>query len=101
MYSELENQQAQFDSFLQRFGQNYVVLEIGAGVVVPSIRMEGESLGRKGEGLIRVNPSLNECAAMSSGRWALEDLTIGEAYFPLVARSDAALEGLCKCLGLG
>jgi hypothetical protein len=76
-----------------------VVLEIGAGVVVPSIRMEGESLGSKGKGLIRVNPSIEECAGMSNGR-LMEDLPIGEAYLPLVARSDVALKGLCQRLGL-
>ena len=37
---------------------------------------------------------------MSNGR-LMEDLPIGEAYLPLVARSDVALKGLCQRLGLG
>jgi hypothetical protein len=70
------------------------VLEIGAGVVVPSIRMAAEDLAARGCGLVRVNPSVDECKQMALGR------DIGPLYFPLAHRSTAALRGLCSALGL-
>lgn len=77
---------------------NQVVLEIGGGVVVPSIRMMAEYSGTLGHGLIRINPSEAECAktqCQHTAKW------LNEEYFPLVAKSDAGLRALCRELGLG
>ena len=41
---------------------NLLVLEIGAGVVVPSIRYSAESAAERGCALVRINPSAAECA---------------------------------------
>jgi len=75
--------------------QNWAVLEIGAGVVVPSIRMMGHQAGNRSNCFIRVNPSESEC------------LNVGKAprlsaanYFPLASRSEAALAALSDALQL-
>ena len=76
---------------------NLVVLELGAGVVVPSIRCSAESLGaRAAGGLIRINPSRDECAQLQTA----ERLSAGNGYAPLVARSEEALAALCEKLQL-
>jgi NAD-dependent SIR2 family protein deacetylase len=100
---------------------NCVVLEVGAGTVVPSIRCTAEALGAQGQGLVRVNPSHVECEKM-------ESLTNGEAlkkgrrsssssgensggdesgggsqdtrYWPFAMRSEEALRALCNELKL-
>lgn len=104
----LEQQESNFSKFENKFtlrgekqkvlGHNWVVLEIGAGTVVPSIRCEGEDCGSSGQGLVRVNPSQAECEELEiSG--SHNDLS--GKYFPLVARSNEALGALCCGLGLG
>ena len=52
---------------VQVHSRNWVVLEIGGGVVVPSIRSNGETYGGLGAGLIRINPSLPECTTLQTG----------------------------------
>lgn len=91
--------------------QNWAVLEIGAGVVVPSIRMMGHQAGNRSNCFIRVNPSESEC--LNVGKEASWDGTErgdykeGKAprlsaanYFPLVSRSEAALTALSDALQL-
>ena len=75
--------------------QNWVVLEIGAGVVVPSIRVHGETFGAQGAGLVRINPSSHECAQMETGGG---EGFVGLKYVPICARSDCALAELVKQL---
>jgi NAD-dependent SIR2 family protein deacetylase len=92
--SELEAQRHRRSAFeAQGDAERMVVLEIGAGVVVPSIRMMAESTGAAAAGLIRVNPSADECARCSVRG-------IGDKYTPLVMRSTEALQALCTELGL-
>jgi len=70
---------------------NWVVIEIGAGTQVPSIRFKASSYGGKSWGLIRVNPSEGECQGETT-------LTKVGKYIPLVSRSDAALSSLRTAL---
>jgi hypothetical protein len=72
------------------------VLEIGAGVVVSSIRTEAEALGTKGRGLVRINPSEAECDKMEilASKQALRG-----RYFPVAKRSAEALAGIVEELG--
>lgn len=72
--------------------KNWIVLEVGAGSVVPSIRIAAEDAGGVGVALIRVNPSREECATFEHQPLA------HSKYFPLVARSEAALETLVNML---
>ena len=69
-----------------------IVLEIGAGVVVSSIRCAAESLGSSSHGLIRVNPSRDECKTFSGY------FDRSKSYFPLVARSEQACTALVEGL---
>ena len=91
--------------------QNWAVLEIGAGVVVPSIRMMGHQAGNRSNCFIRVNPSESECLNVGKeASWdgtERGDYTEGKAprlsaanYFPLVSRSEAALAALSDALQL-
>eukprot|EP01052_Picozoa_sp_SAG31_P016955 SAG31_NODE_1142_length_9696_cov_3.874232_9_plen_474_part_00 len=73
--------------------RNLVVLEIGAGVVVPSIRAQAESLAAVGCGLVRINPSGDECTEMQTG----EKL---DRYCPLTTKSSHALAALVDALEL-
>lgn len=92
-YSELEKQDKNERVFLDRLGRgNWVVLEVGAGVVVASIRRRAEGAGASGRGLIRVNPEAEQCAKFSSAKPAV--------YTPLVARSADALAAVADALGL-
>lgn len=98
-------QEKSFKNWIKRHntvdeGANWVVLEIGAGSVVPSMRMSAEEQGRRGRGLIRVNPSLGECARMELGVKSHEELKVGKNYFPLVCGGYEALKGICEALGL-
>jgi NAD-dependent SIR2 family protein deacetylase len=105
VFDELDREQAREKEFLRRFsrpppggesgGLDLVVLEVGAGVVVPSIRHHAEAFGRAGAGLIRVNPSAAECAAFESGA----PLPEGK-YWPLKLRSATALAAIADALGL-
>lgn len=74
--------------------RNWIVLEIGAGVVVPSIRSYAEMHGSQGGCLLRVNPSQAECDERQTEKKI-------EAYVPLVARSNIALAAIVDGLGLG
>ena len=74
-----------------------VVLEVGAGTVVSSIRRYGESLGLKGSGLIRINPSTAECTQMQLNHTS-DELT--SKYFPLNKISSEALKDICQELQL-
>ena len=73
--------------------RNLVVLEVGAGVVVSSIRSQAEHLAAAGYGLIRINPSADECAEMQT---SFEQ----KRFHPVVARSNVALAAIAAELGL-
>ena len=77
--------------------QNWAVLEIGAGVVVSSIRREAELLAAQGAGLVRINPSQEECDSMQLPQLQLAGTG---RYHPLVARSNDALSALANELDL-
>lgn len=118
---ELANQKKRLDEFKARFRAsseqqskdlNLVVLEVGAGTVVSSIRSLAESAAAQGQGLVRVNPSEAECAEMESfhgesllrgGKTAGEGAAGGDEaprYWPLAMRSNEALSALCDGLKL-
>ena len=110
VHSRLDEESNNFDVFEKNIASqskgprkagphSWVVLEIGAGTVVPSIRYNGERYGFAGRGLIRVNPSRDECAELQSGT-NFSDTDNDSAYFPLVARSDVGLRALVQQLGL-
>lgn len=89
--SKLEEQEQQYRNFCNKFPNNFVALEVGAGSVVSSIRFEAEAMVRQGKGLIRVNPSQDEC----------RDCSVDSSkYVPLVSKSGEALRQLCNGLGL-
>jgi len=93
VHDKLQEQQQAYQAFLRHHcGNNFVILEIGAGTVVPSIRWEAETKGEQGHGLIRINPSPEECADSS--------LAGTPKYVPLVATSSDGLRDLCRGLGL-
>ena len=71
---------------------NLLVLEIGAGVVVPSIRYSAESAADKGCALVRINPSAAECAETETGAEGLAQ--DGGKYFPIVARGSEAIAAI-------
>jgi len=99
--SEIMAQAKRAQHFVKSFERenakaNLVVLEIGAGVVVPSIRYSAETVGaRAAGGLVRINPSHEECAQLQSQS---ASLVAGDNYAPLVARSEEALIALCHAL---
>lgn len=98
--ARLEKQEQDAAEFERTFGDNFAVLEIGAGTVVPSIRLKAEALGSKARCLIRINQSAHECATLetddarpdtaSSGAGTSSSSLTGK-YFPLVARAEDAL----------
>lgn len=95
--ARLEAQQearADFAARTPRVGarKNWVVLEIGAGTVVPSIRLEAEVSGSAGMAMVRVNPSEGECLEFELGRPPDGD------YFPLAVAAREALEALVAAL---
>jgi NAD-dependent SIR2 family protein deacetylase len=99
----LDAQRDNFERFLARHktgaqSGNWAVLEIGGGVVVPSIRTNAELYGAVGAGLIRINPSKPECTTMETGGGAGP---VGLQYHPLCARSDGALTAILRQLGIG
>lgn len=52
-----------------------VVIELGAGVAVPSVRVCGEQIARsRGGRLIRINPKESQCEDLSISLGALEAL---------------------------
>lgn len=96
----LNEQYERFSRFQKLFevGQrqvNGIVLEIGAGVVVSSIRHGAEQLGALClGGLVRINPSSEECEKNETSH----DLT--GKYFPLVSTGTLALSKLVGGLNL-
>lgn len=76
--------------------QDWAVLEIGAGTVVPSIRMMAQAAGNKSDCFIRVNPSAEEC--LDVGRRNTR-ITLAN-YFPLNCKSEKALAALSDALKL-
>lgn len=91
VYTKLREQDENYYKFVNKSGSNFVALEIGAGNVVSSIRYEAERKGQQGKGMIRINPSTEECA----------DCTLeGSKYIPIPAASNTALEGLCNGLNV-
>ena len=73
-----------------------VVMEIGAGVVIASIRFAAEEHASKATCLIRVNPSEEECAKLQLSGYIRKD----GCYLPLVAKSAVALKAIADGLGL-
>ncbi|CAB9525289.1 NAD-dependent protein [Seminavis robusta] len=73
-------------SFLLERDDNFIVLEIGAGLVVPSIRHMAERYGEQSRyGLIRINPS-KDC---------LDGADVdADKYFPIAMTSTEALKKL-------
>lgn len=103
----VDEQEERFEQFKNRYLHGTtqsgafpaVVLEIGAGRVVSSIRHYGEILGLEGSGLIRINPSTIECVEMELD--SAQDLpTLATKYFPLDKRANEALQAICTELGL-
>ena len=85
--------------------RNWAVLEIGAGVVVPSIRRMAHEEGNESDCFIRVNPSADECRDvgsffLGSPSTRIEGRLCSSNYFPLQARSEAALAALSDELSL-
>lgn len=96
--SELNRQEERCDSFRKSLDGNWIVLEIGAGVVIPSIRYQGENYGASGKGLVRVNPSEAECDEMNSNKG--EAIKEEGKYWPLPMYSADALSKICNQLDL-
>merc|ERR550537_761983 len=96
MYKQGKNYR-QFTSDCRQLG-NFAVLEVGAGVVVNSIRSEAEITASNGEGLVRVNPSADECRQMQNPLG--QQLADAGKYFPIVQRSGTALAAITSELGL-
>lgn len=98
----LDDQEKRFEQFLKAHPvEQMVVLEIGAGTVVPTIRNMGGSFMKEAT-LIRVNPGEEECTQTDE----IYMLMLGfkteapESYCPIQAKSDEALEALVKELAL-
>jgi NAD-dependent SIR2 family protein deacetylase len=76
--SRTDGQEARFDDWVQeRAGERLVVVELGAGSAIPTIRWHSERLGRRaGATVIRVNPREPEIGAphVSIASGALEAL---------------------------
>ena len=78
--------------------ENFVVIEVGAGVIVPTIRQFSEHSAAQGRGHVRINPSADECEVLESRGEYLCGVHIGKAndgplreqYFPLVQHSVRA-----------
>jgi NAD-dependent SIR2 family protein deacetylase len=82
----LGDQSGKRRSFLLERDDNFIVLEIGAGLVVPSIRNMAEKYGSTSRyGLIRINPSEN-CLVGAD----VDD----NKYFPIQMTSTEALKQL-------
>ena len=77
-------QRARLEEFLQETrGDRLLVLELGAGTAVPTIRHTSEALGRGGACVVRVNP---------------REPAIGAPHLSIVAGALEALEGIEKAL---
>lgn len=73
-------QQRRFEQFIARCSKPITVIEIGAGRAIPTIRWEGENLGRMhGATVIRINPrepdiSDSHISVPTGGAFALEKI---------------------------
>ena len=98
--TRIQEQQRNLSNFLEEYDmkdlpdgeperKNLIVVEIGAGTVVPSIRARAERYGAMADGgLIRINPVQEECDVFQT----TASSTVKEnGYYPLVAKSDVAL----------
>ena len=96
VYSVLREQKNNFDAFrFKLHNSQWIVLEIGAGVVVASIRYEAERLAEKGSGgLVRINPSRSECDQMQTAN----TLVATNKYFPIPGKSSDVLQPLADYL---
>jgi len=93
VYSALSEQNNNKDAFLWKFKEQLIVLEIGAGVVVPSIRYMAEHHGSKSAGgLIRINPSTSECEKVSA------NIVQNDKYWPVAEKSSVALKPIADAL---
>ena len=91
VHIRLSDQDRHYRRFRDEMSGKWLVLEIGAGVVVPSIRSYAETLAADSVGgLIRINPNQEECEEMQTNN----DLEM--KYFPVTSTSTAALQGIVK-----
>jgi NAD-dependent SIR2 family protein deacetylase len=81
--SRTDGQESRFDEWVQeRAGARLVIVELGAGSAIPTIRWHSERLGRRpGATVIRVNPREPEIGAphlslASGARAALEAIDV-------------------------
>jgi hypothetical protein len=66
-------QEEYFESFLNRAYKKLVIIEFGAGLAVPTVRMTGERIAKNfGATLIRVNPREPQDADISLAMGAKE-----------------------------
>lgn len=98
----LDEQNDNFEKFVSSHSTgDMVVLEIGAGTVVPSIRNLGGSFINEAT-LIRVNLGKEECTEVGDPLMKILGIKTEapESYCPIQAKSDEALSALVKELGL-
>ena len=91
---EIQAQKKRLARFRETHMGNLICLEIGAGVVVPSIRCHAESTATKCNGLIRINPSEAECLNFELSYTVLPK----GKYWPLPMKSGVALSQLADRL---
>jgi len=102
VHGRLDEQNDNFERFLASHSKgDMVVLEIGAGTVVPSIRNLGGSFMKEAT-LIRINPGKEECTDVDDPMMKILGMKTEapESYCPIQAKSDEALSALGKELGL-
>lgn len=98
VYTVLEEQHFNNAGFKFRHQNGkWIVLEIGAGVVVASIRSQAEKLAgaAQSHGLVRINPSQAECDEMEISS---NELVANNKYFPVVATTTVALKPIADAL---
>ena len=89
----LDEQHVNCEAFRQSHAAGCIVLEIGAGVVVSTIRNMAEATAcRSPVGLVRINPSVAECGDVHPS------LVAADKYWPIVATSVEALPALVEGL---
>lgn len=95
VHNHLSDQDKQYRNFRDEMSGKWLVLEIGAGVVVASIRLYAETLATDSEGgLIRINPNQDECEEMQTNN------DLEKKYFPVASTSSVALRDIVKELGI-
>jgi NAD-dependent SIR2 family protein deacetylase len=103
VHTRVDTQSCVKEKFLQRFGANVVVLEIGAGKVVASIRCAAAQIGSRSRCLVRINPDEELCAdqdRMGGGGGGGGVAGTGGVYIPVQANSADALAAICGALGI-